>query len=230
MNVRLATSHARALTALSAACALSLVPRPAKALTLLDERLTLADRGPVLAVALSAEPAASGKSDPSVDFDLLGPPPPTPQVDDRSMHLRRKMLKTHQGIGLGLVALHLATTVVGQLNYSDKYGSTAPRTARYETTHGVLAAATVAVFAVNGTLALLAPSPKGQVKRGFDRVTLHKLGMALATAGMLAQGGTGLYVNSREGYLNQEKWAKAHLAIGYATFAALGVAVGALVF
>ena len=140
------------------------------------------------------------------------------------------MLKWHQGIGLGLFALQVATTAVGQLNYSDKYGSSAPRTAKYEATHAALAFTNLGVFAVNGTLALLAPTPKNKVKHGFDRVSLHKLGMALATAGMLAQGATGIYTNSREGYLNQEKWAKTHLAIGYATFAAMSVAVGALVF
>jgi hypothetical protein len=37
-------------------------------------------------------------------------------------------------------------------------------------------------------------------------------------------------LDRREGYLDQERYATAHLAIGYATFAAVGVAVGALVF
>jgi hypothetical protein len=227
----------------TAACVLALAPRPAGALTLLDARLSLEGRpAPVLTVALAAEEKGKAEEpaqgeggdakpgDASLDFDLLGAPPPTPPVDDRGMHRRRTMLKWHQGIGLGLFALQVATTAVGQLNYSDKYGSNAPRTAKYEATHAALAFTNLGVFAVNGTIALLAPSPKNEVKRGFDRVSLHKLGMAIAAAGMLAQGATGIYTSSREGYLNQERWAKTHLAIGYATFAAMSVAVGALVF
>lgn len=226
MNVPLARSRAR-IAAAGCALALALAPSAARGLGLLDEPLSLdAPSRPVL-VALAAAPS----SDPSLDFDLLGTPPPVaPSADDRAMRRRRGMLKLHQGIGLGLVGLHLGATVVGQLNYLDKYGSSAPRTGRYELSHSVFAYSTVGVFAVNGVLALLAPTPKAKAKRGFDRVSLHKLGMAVATAGMLTQGVLGVYTDRREGYLNQQDYAKAHLAIGYATFAALGVAVGALVF
>lgn len=253
MNVLLVRSRARSLVALVAAtCALALA-RPAHALSLaddasasideqlslLDEPLSLADRPapPSLRVALAddAKPtdgrsSGAAPSAPSLDFDLLGKPPPTVQVDDAAMHRRRAMLKWHQGLGIGLYALEVATTVVGQLNYSDKFGSNAPNTAKYKETHKILAYSTLGVFAVNGTLAILAPTPKGKVKKGFDRVSLHKLGMAIATAGMLAQAGTGIYTASREGYLNQQDIAKTHLIIGYATFAAMTVAVGALVF
>lgn len=227
-----------------AACLLALAPRPARALRLLDDELSLDRRAPVLTVALAADEKAGQGQQPagekkdgeakggegSLDFDLLGAAKPPPQVDDGSMRLRRKMLKWHQGIGIGLYALQLATTAVGQLNYLDKVPASAPRTARYELTHAVLAYTNLGVFAVNGGIALLAPTPKSRVKKGFDRMSLHKLGMAIATAGMLAQGATGIYTSSREGYLNQDKWAKTHLAIGYATFAAMSVAVGALVF
>lgn len=224
MNVPLARSRGRSL---AVACALALAPSAARAVGLLDETLSLESPPRPVLVALAAAPAA----DPSLDFDLLGTPPPVaPSADDGAMRRRRGMLKLHQGLGLGLVGLHLGATVVGQLNYSDKYGSNAPLTGRYELSHSVFAYSTVGVFAVNGVLALLAPTPKAKVKRGFDRVSLHKLGMAVATAGMLAQGVLGVYTDSREGYLNQQDYAKAHLAIGYATFAALGVAVGALVF
>jgi len=254
MNFILVRSRLGSLVALGAAAfVLALAPHPARALSLdhersallaaqlslLDAQLSLDDgpARPVLLVALADDAkskdstGATKAGDSSLDFDLLGAPPPTAvQADDPSMRRRRSMLKWHQGIGIGLYALEVATTVVGQLNYSDKYGSSAARTAKYEATHGVLAFTTVGVFAVNGTLALLAPTPKNRVKHGFDRMSLHKLGMAIATAGMLAQAATGVYANSREGYLNQQDIAKTHLAIGYVTFAAMSVAVGALVF
>jgi hypothetical protein len=222
------TAHPRSAPGRAASLALALLalaPLPARALPLLDRELALGSAGdaPSLAVVLAAD-----EEGPSLDFDLLEPPPPVAPVDDGSMRWRRRLLRTHQGVGLGLVALQLATTVVGQLNYSDKYNGGV--TGRYEATHTVLAYSTLGVFAVNGTLALLAPRAKGKTSRGFDRVSLHKLGMLTATAGMLAQAGLGIYTDRREGYLNQEKYAKAHLAIGYATLAAVGVAVGALVF
>ena len=263
MNFSLIRSRARTLAALASAAvllALALAPRPARALSLLqdepslaeeqlsllDEPLSLDDRpAPVLTVALAddaksggskSKDSKSGKSgeakpgDSSLDFDLLGKPPPVAQVDDRSMHKRRSMLKWHQGLGIALYAAEVATTVVGQLNYNDKFSSSAPNTNKYKQTHQILAYSTAALFAVNGTIALLAPEPKGPPKKQWDRVSWHKLGMGLATLGMLAQVGTGIYTASREGYLNQQDYAKVHLGIGYFTFAAMSVAVGALVF
>jgi len=199
-------------------------PRGAAAGLLLDESLTLDLAGPT--------PAPSGTKPPdlSLDFDLLGKPaPPRVKIDDQAMKKRADMLQLHQKIGIGLAALTLATTVVGQLNYSDKYGSNAPVTGKYEATHTVLAFTTLGVFAVDGTIALLAPA--NPVKRdAYDRVTVHKVGMALATVGMVAQGVVGVYADQQEGRVDQKQIAKTHLVIGYATLAAMAVAVGALVF
>lgn len=219
----------RVVASCCAALAVLLCPRGARALTLLEESLSLdgGSAAPAVVVALAAAPK---DPDASLDFDLLGEPPAVKAVDDPAMRLRRSMLKVHQGVGLALVGLELATTVVGQLNYSDKYGSNAPVTARYELTHAGLAFTTLGVFAVNGAIALLAPRPARKASRGFDRVTLHKIGMALAATGMAAQGIIGVHTDRREGYLDQARYARTHLVIGYATLAAFGVAVGALVF
>jgi hypothetical protein len=218
--------------AVASALALAVCPAPAAAQPLLSG-LTLGPERPTLSLGpergfrlLAAAPA----DEPSLDFDLLGKPPPVAVVEDGSMRWRRRMLKLHQGTGLALLALQLGATTAGQLAYLDKYPSQAPRTARYDKAHGQLALATLGTFAVTGGLALFAPSPKAKPDRGFDRLSLHKLGMATAAAGMLAQGALGLYTSRREGYLDQPRYAKAHLAIGYATLAAVGVAVGAIVF
>lgn len=197
------------------------LPGGAAASPLLDE---------VLALQLGGPPAKAPPPDLSLDFDLLGkPPPPQVKIDDEAMKRRASMLGVHQKLGLGLAALTLATTVVGQLNYSDKYGSNAPVTGRYEATHTVLAFTTLGVFAVDGTIALLAPGNPVK-KEKFDRVTLHKVGMALATAGMIAQGVVGVYADQQEGRIDQAQIAKTHLVIGYATLATMAVAIGALVF
>ncbi len=145
------------------------------------------------------------------------------------MKKRRSMLQLHQKIGLGLIVpLEVATVAVGQLNYNDKFGTA--NTGKYVLTHKVLAYTTFAAFTVGGSIALFAPTPKDRPNRGWDRVRVHKLGMLLATAGMIAQAATGIYTRNREGYLNQEQIAKTHLLLGYGTLAATGVAVGALVF
>jgi cytochrome b561 len=165
-----------------------------------------------------------------MNFDLLGEPaqPPPPSADAKSMRLRSTMLKTHQAFGLGLLALQVATTTVGQLNYNDKF-SGGPNTNRYKESHAILAYVNLGVFVTTGALAVFAPSPPKTVDTGFDRVTLHKVSMFTAFAGMAAQGVLGVYTASREGYQNQSTFATAHLAIGYATLAAMLVGVGAIV-
>ncbi len=144
------------------------------------------------------------------------------------MRTRRKYLQAHQRVGLGILALEVATVVVGQLNYNDKFGTA--NTGKYVLPHQVLAYTTFGVFAIGGTLALLAPRPANKPDRGWDRVRVHKLAMLLATAGMVAQAVYGIQTRNREGYLDQQQIAKTHLVIGYGTLAATGVAVGALVF
>lgn len=215
-----------ALAAGLAALALAAAPRPARALHLLDDALSL-DRGgarPDLVVALAAAPPPA-----SLDFDLLGTPTaPAPVKDDGRMKKRKSMLQWHQRIGLGIVGMEVATVVVGQLNYNDKFGTA--NTGKYELTHAALAYSTFALFAAGGTLALLAPRPPGKPNRGWDRMRVHKIGMALATLGMVAQAVYGIQTRNREGYLDKEDIAQKHLVLGYATLAFTGVAVGALVF
>jgi hypothetical protein len=209
------------------ALALALAPARAAALTLLERDLSLdgAPR-PELRVALAAAAPADG---PSLDWDLLGEPP-KPQVpkEDPSLRRRRSMLNMHQAAGMVLYGLQLTSTVVGQLNYNDKFGI--DNTGRYKLTHQVVVYTNLAAFATAGGLALFAPGAKGPKPEGVDRITVHKIAMAVATAGMLAQGVLGIQTARREGYLDKQDYGKAHLAIGYATLAAMSVGVGVIVF
>ncbi len=177
------------------------------------------------------KPAEKPKTEPpptTLDFDLLGEGKPALHVDEGALRRRRTMLNVHQGFGLGMFAVALANTVVGQLNYSDRFAS-GPSTGKYELTHKITAYSTVGLFAVTGLLAVFAPNPIPK-SGGFDRVTLHKIAMATATAGMVAQVALGIWTSSREGYLNQPDIATAHLVVGYVTFAAITLGVGAIVF
>jgi cytochrome b561 len=216
---------------------LAAAPRQATADLLPEGTLTLRFARPLL-VASASQAAAPGQAaapqaqppDLSLDFDLLGTPAlPQVKFDDALMKRRRTMLDIHQKVGIGLVALTLATTVVGQLNYADKYGSNAPVTGKYQASHAVLSVTTLTVFAANGALALFTPDNPVK-KEHYDRMTVHKAGMAVATAGMIAQGVLGAYTTQREGRIDQASLARAHLVIGYATLAAMAVGVGALVF
>jgi hypothetical protein len=184
-----------------------------------------AQHAPNLHLALADGPSASS---PGMDFDLLGEAKPPPAPDAGALKLRRNMLTAHQAVGFGLIGLQLATTVVGQLNYSDRFAG-GPSTARYQTTHAALAYTTLGVFVANGAIALLAPSP---VKRPMqmDRVMVHRISMFTAAAGMAAQGVLGVMTRNREGYLNQPRFATAHLVIGYTTLAAMVTGVGAIVW
>lgn len=221
----------RLLLTLSA-CAALLAPIRTDALRLLDESdgLSLspapspreAPRGPVLL-------AVAQPSSPSLDFDLLGDAPkPAVVAEDPSLRTRRTMLNLHQGVGLGLMGLQLASTVTGQLNYNDKFG--VDNSGKYKLTHQIFTYSNLAAFAVTGSIALFAPSAKGPKTPGFGRTTLHKLGMGIATAGMITQGLLGIQTARREGYLDKERYGDAHLAVGYVTLAAMSVAVGAIVF
>ena len=179
---------------------------------------------PPAAVTTGGEAAPAPATD--LEFDLLGTAAAPPSVDMAALRRRRTMLGAHQAVGLTLLGLQIATTVLGQLNYSDRFGG--PSTGRYERPHAVLAYTTLGVFELNAILALLAPSP---IKKplAMDRVMLHRIGLFTAAAGMVAQGVLGLATSHREGFQDQQSIATAHLAIGYVTLAAMLAGVAALV-
>jgi hypothetical protein len=182
----------------------------------------------LLALLFALPHAATAQEPLPSDIDLLGKPPPAPVVDEAAVQRRRLLLNLHQGAGIGMFTIALANTVVGQLNYSDRFAN-GPSTGRYQLAHQITGYATVGAFAATGLLAAFAPNPLPH-GRGFDRVTLHKLSMMTAAAGMAAETVLGIWTASREGYLNQHDFAAAHLVIGYLTFAALSFGVGAIVF
>jgi hypothetical protein len=203
--------------------------------SLLSLAISLALAFPALAAGEPDDPPGdtASKTDlappkaPSLDFDLLGASRPAPRVDDQALRLRRTLLDWHQGVGLAMVGLQLATTVVGQLNYDDKFGGA--NTNKYAQAHSLLAYSTFATFLAAGTLAIIAPAAPER-RDGFDRISLHKIAMFTATGGMAAQIALGIWTTGREGNLNQQSLATAHLVLGYVTLAAVLTGVGALVF
>jgi hypothetical protein len=190
--------------------------------------------GPSLASPDTNGPGRAGQRlalpSPELSFDLLGEAAaPGAQVDERAVSRRRTMLKTHQGLGIGLMVLELSTLVVGQLNYRDRFGGGA-RTGSFKTAHAVLGYSAFALFLTNESLALLAPVPIKKAHEGFDRATLHKVGLFTAAAGMLAEAALGIYTAHFASPESQRSLAKTHLFVGYGTYAAMAVGVSAFIF
>ncbi|OJT19506.1 hypothetical protein BO221_34575 [Archangium sp. Cb G35] len=172
--------------------------------------------------------------DPDMDFDLLEPSPAAeaPRLVDpeleKAIATRRTMLTVHQGLGLATLTTLAATIVVGQLHFDDRYRGGGD-TGRYSGWHRGLVIASSTLFVGTGVLGLFAPTPFKKELR-LDTITLHKVFVSLATAGMLTQVVLGLVTASREGQLSQVNLATAHQVVGYATLGAVGAGALMIVF
>jgi hypothetical protein len=193
----------------------------------------------IIALALLVAGRARGEGPPpapahgAFDFDLLGaaqPPPDAHRLSEleRRVRLRRGLLKAHQAVGFITLGLLAATAVIGQLDYADKYGG-GDDNGRFRDAHTGLAISATVSFAAAGLLALVAPNPYPKPIK-LDAALVHKVSMAAATAGMLAQIILGPITAAHEGQLDQRDYARAHLGIGWATFAAMSAGVLAYVF
>ncbi len=182
--------------------------------------------------ASEQQPAAQQGDD--MDFDLLEEPldsAAAAQVDpelDKRIRRRRTMLKLHQGIGFAMSASLLTTTVLGQLQFNDSFrGGGDDR--NLLGLHRGFAIGTAALFATGGLLGLLAPEPF-EKEFQWDTVTFHKMFMALATAGMLAQIILGVMATDRYGRLSETNFATAHQVVGFTTMGAVSAGVLMLFF
>ena len=173
----------------------------------------------------AGQPEGRTPAAPDQDFDLLAPQKAPDEAtrarDVELMHQlsrRRTLLQLHQLGGYATMATLTAAVVLGQVNYLDKYGGGGD-TGRWITPHAIAAFTAAGVFTATGLLAILAPSPLEKPLR-VDTATLHKVAMAVATAGILAQVVLGPITASKEGQLSQRDFALAHQIIGYTTLVA----------
>src|SRR5262249_43581593 len=120
------------------------------------------------------------------------------------------------------------TVVLGQLNYSDKYGGGGD-TGKYYMWHRWVAISSATIFAGTAALAVFAPSPIAKQVR-LDTATLHKISMSVASAGMIAPIVLGCVTASKEGQPVQRDFALAHQIIGYTTLAATATGFAVLTF
>jgi hypothetical protein len=141
---------------------------------------------------------------------------------------RRTMLGWHQVGGFATLGSLTATVVLGQLNYTDKYGGGGD-TGKYYQWHRWVAITSATIFAGTAALAVFAPSPIARPAR-LDTATLHKVSMAVASAGMVTQIILGIVTASKEGQPVQRDFAMAHQIIGYTTLAATATGFAVLTF
>ncbi len=190
------------------------------------------DDGPLRLVLGADVPAAADAPSASFDFDLIPEHKQTPadllkasQVE-HALHVRRTLLSLHQAFGITTLGLLVATVVVGQASYYDKFGG--QNTGKFEVWHDYLEASATVGFAATGLLAAFAPVPFP--KKANGTILVHKIAMITASAGFLAEIILGIVTVSLEGNKNQLTLAEAHLIPGYSITAATAAGVGALFF
>ncbi len=174
-------------------------------------------------------PREAAPTSPSLDFDLLGVP--KEKADPKLQHdiaMRRTLLTLHQGFGIATWAALAATTVLGQLDFNDRFRGGGD-TGKYHAWHSGLAYGTSALFLATGLLAVAAPKPYREPLR-LDTALLHKIAMGTAAAGMITQVVLGIVARGQAGSLSERHLATAHQIIGYATFGAMTAGVVVLVF
>ena len=185
-----------------------------------------------------AQPAAKG----DMDFDLFDDKPkldPAAQAAearkiaeiDRKVKLRRQILTAHQAIGFTTLAVMAATVILGQVNYVARYGglNNGQDYDRFQNAHLGLSISTSALFTTLGILGLAAPNPYPKPIKA-DAALVHKVSMALATAGMVTQLILGPITAIYGGKLEQRDMALGHVITGYATFGFMSAGVLAYVF
>ncbi len=177
-----------------------------------------------------------------MDFDLFSDQPkitPAAAAADQAkadrlaeqVKIRRRVLVSHQVIGFVTLAAMAATVVLGQVNYVARYGSfnNGMDYDRYNNAHLGLSIATSGLFTTLGVLGLAAPNPYPKPIK-LDAALVHKVTMALATAGMVTQLILGPLTTYYSGQLEQRNMALGHVITGYATFGFMTAGVLAYVF
>lgn len=146
---------------------------------------------------------------------------------------RRWMLKTHQILGMATLALTAATVLIGHFNYDRLYGPGRNGSDGLLMTHRVLAYSTVGAFATTATFSVFAPKRVQREDSGFSTVDIHKLAVAGASLGMLAQVGLGFAAGRAADAGNPNtpaRLAGAHQVVGWATLGLLTTAAVSLLF
>jgi len=184
----------------------------------------------------SAAPAKPSE----LDFNLFGDEKKKSPLDEareqeklrrlqRDVEIRRKLLVAHQVLGFVTLGTLIATDIVGQLNYNDKYASSGTDTGKFYSAHEGLGISVATLFGATGICALAAPNPYPKPIK-FDAALVHKVSMAVAAAGMVLQIVLGPITATRDGKLDQRDFALTHVITGWTTLGFMGAGTLAYVF
>lgn len=229
------------LVSLAALCAVALTAPAARADAPAAATAPPAATAAPAPTAAPAAPAPAAANPDAFDFDLGDQPKQSPaeaaadkkRVEEleRKVKTRRGMLVAHQAIGFTTLGVMAATLVIGQLNYVARYGgfNNGNDYDRFQVPHWGLATASSVLFTSLGILGVAAPNPYPKPIK-WDSALVHKVTMALATAGMVTQLIMGPITTAYEGKLNQRDLALGHLVVGYATWGFMAAGVLAYTF
>lgn len=137
----------------------------------------------------------------------------TPEIREKDMRIRRKMLITHQILGFATMAGMVGQAIVGPKLYND------PGNRSLKQTHEALALAVNTTYSLTAMMALFAPPPMIQRDKGVTAIRLHKWLAVVHLTGMIA-------TNILAAQLEQNPSLKPyHRAAAYTTFASFAAAM-----
>jgi hypothetical protein len=162
---------------------------------------------------------------------LFAPAPDaaTPPRLQAKIKLARRLMPWHRALGLVTLAMLLASNILGSLDYYDKYDARGTDTGQFTGWHEGLSIGATAAFAATGALALAAPNPQRRPLK-LDATLVHKLALALAAVGFVAELVLGPISSASDGKLFQRDLAVSHLVIGWTTLGFTSAGVLSFVF
>ena len=144
-------------------------------------------------------------------FRKIGWAPLTPDMREKELELRRKMLTAHQVVGYATLAGMLAQGIIGGRLYNGEY--------RLYNTHKTMGNVVTALYFTDAGLSLLAPPPLINKKvKGWSSIKAHK---ALATVHLSA-------MIANQALAEEDK--KAHKTAAYTAFGAYAAAMVVMKF
>lgn len=181
-------------------------------------------------------PAKAAANSNAMSFDFFNEPKKPSAIDqarlaqlERKVKLRRRLLTWHQALGFVTLAALAVTDIIGTLDYHDKYSAGGSDNGQLLPWHEGLSIGTTGLFAATGILALAAPNPYPKPRK-FDATLIHKIAMAIACVGFVAEIALGPLTAVSDGKLFQRDLAVTHVAVGWATFGFMGAGVLSYVF
>jgi hypothetical protein len=137
----------------------------------------------------------------------------TPEIREKDMRIRRKMLITHQILGFTTLAGMVGQAIVGPKLYND------PGNRSLKQTHEALAFAVNTTYSLTALMALFAPPPMIQRDKGVTSIRLHKWLAVVHLSGMIA---TNILASQLESNPSLKPY---HRAAAYTTFASFAAAM-----